>query len=232
MPAAQRSFPPVPDTLPENADHRSRSNGVAAAPRQAFGASTPASAPTPARGHNTEDFLRPTPAEGVMILSPPRAPVRIESLAQVSGWLSTAKTARSVGELCCAFLASRFDRVLVADLRHHAPIVLASTQLGREGQGVAPPAVVHALQTAPMLLELAGRREAYYGPAMTTPEWMQWFGSIGGSVPGAMFVGGLGRAGQAAFLFYADHRDITLRPMVKDTVVLLREAAAALSVIG
>ena len=233
-PNSPPTFAPPPDTDPDahsrSAEARASANG-----RQPL--------MTPSRGHNTEDFLRPAPdssstgPEGfprgspVTLLSPPRAPARIESLAQVAGWLSTAKTARSVGELCCAFLASRFDRVLVMDLRHHAPIALAQAQVGRSGTP-SMPAIVHALQASRAVLDLAGRREAYYGPAMTGPEWMMWFGALGGSVPGAMFVGGLGREGRAAFLFYADHRDITLRPMVKDTVVLLREAAAALSVIG
>ncbi len=155
----------------------------------------------------------------------PRPP-KIESIAQVAGWLSTARTVRAVAELCTAFLASRFDRAIVVDVRD-GPVVLATHDLD------APtPASLREVLLGSVVLELAGRREAYYGPSMTTTDWLRWCGILGGGVPGAMFVGGLGREGTPAFLFYADHRDTVLRPSVKDTVVLLREAAAALSAIA
>ncbi len=197
-----------------------------------FAMAAPVAAPLPRAP--TEDFLRPAleAAQRAPDPSPtPRAPGKIESLAQVAGWLSTARTARTVGELCCAFLVTRFDRALVIDVRAAIPMVLGSaTSLGAT---LAVPPIVHALPESRGLIELASRREAYYGPALHGPDWMPWFGSLGGgSAPGAMFVGGLQRDGKPAFLFYADHKDITLRPMVKDTVVLLREAAAALSLIG
>ncbi len=194
------------------------------------------------KSHSTEEFLRspdgdasrrgemppPSAPPAGAILAPPAAPPRIDSVAQVAGWLSSAKTTREVGELCAAFLATRFDRVLIMDLRQSLPVTMAQMHMGGRG-GLSLPAVVHALQGSKAVVELAGRREAYYGPAVTDPEWLSWFGALGGPVPGAMFVGGLGREGRAAFLFYADHKDTTLRPMVKDTVILLREAAAALS---
>ncbi|MDP2339559.1 MAG: serine/threonine-protein kinase [Deltaproteobacteria bacterium] len=189
----------------------------------------PPAGPPPSR-QPTEEFLRPVMDDRPPLLSPPRAPPRIESLAQVAGWLSTAKTARTVGELCCAFLVTRFDRALVMDVRGSVPLPLSTSTAS--GQVLAMPPIVNALPDCRGILELAGRREAYYGPAMLNADWMPWFGALGGSAPGAMFVGGLQREGKAAFLFYADHRDITLRPMVKDTVVLLREAAGALSLIG
>ncbi len=156
---------------------------------------------------------------------PPRPP-KIESIAQVAGWLSTARTARAVAELCTAFLASRFDRAIVVDLREN-PVILATHDLDPP-----TPASLREVLLGSVVLELAGRREAYYGPSMTTTDWLRWCGILGGGVPGAMFVGGLGREGTPAFLFYADHRDTVLRPSVKDTVVLLREAAAALSAIA
>ena len=172
-------------------------------------------------GQTTEELLR-----GENVPAPP--PV-IESVAQVAGWLSMARSPRAVAELCSAFLASRFDRALVVDLRGPQPTVLA--QHGVPTAMTTPTAIQLALGSGPVL-ELAGRREAYYGPAMAGADWMTWFGAVGGPVPGAMFVGGLGREGSTAFLFYADHKDRVLRPAVKDTVVLLREAAAALSTIG
>ena len=173
------------------------------------------------RAKNTEELFR---SEAL-----PAPPPQIESVAQVAGWLSTARTTRAVAELCSAFLASRFDRVLIVDLREGVAEVLARS--GLPETEAWPSSVQQALRAGPVL-ELAGRREAYYGPAMTGNLWMSWFGVLGGGVPGAMFIGGLGREGAAAFLFYADHRDRVLRPAVKETVVLLREAAAALSAIG
>jgi serine/threonine protein kinase len=199
--------------------------------------------PASPRRQTTEDLLTPTrgtPAKGLMpspsstlapVSAPPPAPARIDSVAQVASWLQTAKTARSVGELCSAFLQTRFDRVLIVDLRQTMPIVLAQSSLG-SSSGPSMPAIVYALQNTDTVVPLAARREAYYGPVFSTPPWMAWFGALGGSMPGAMFVGGLGREGRAAYLFYADHKDVTLRPMVKDTVILLREAATALSNVG
>ena len=114
-------------------------------------------------------------------------------------------------------------------MRGSIPLPLASVT--SSGALLAMPPIVYALPDCQGILELATRREAYYGPPLVTADWMPWFGSLGGPVPGAMFVGGLQREGQLAFLFYADHRDLALRPTVKDTVGLLREAAGSLSVI-
>ena len=159
----------------------------------------PTSAP-PSR-QPTEDIVRPAAFEGerVETLSSPRPPAKIESLAQVAHWLSTAKTARAVGELCCAFLVSRFDRALVVDVRTVIPMVLGSAT--NSTSSLAVPPIVHALPEARGLLELAARREAYYGPALHGPDWMPWYGSLGSSAPGAMFVAGLQREGRPAFLF-------------------------------
>ncbi|HEY1097717.1 MAG TPA: serine/threonine-protein kinase [Myxococcota bacterium] len=156
-------------------------------------------------------------------------PPVIDSVAKVAGWLSQAKTTREVAELCVSFLASRFDRAAVLDLRAGV-VVVAGHGLPQSLSSTAS-AVAPVLPGGPVL-ELAARREAYYGPAMTGSSWLSWFGAVGGPVPGAVFVGGLGREGSTAFVFYADHKDRVLRPAVKDTVVLLREAAAALSEIG
>ena len=49
--------------------------------------------------------------------------------------------------------------------------------------------------------------------------------------PGALFVATLKRDGKPAFLFYGDHKDLGLRQDVKDTVVLLREAANAFTTV-
>lgn len=195
--------------------------------------------------HQTEDFLRASIDTHKTLpevsgrgddggadddrMAPPHVSPRIDSVAQVAGWLATARTASEVGELSAAFLASRFDRAMVVDLRHATPIILATAGFA------APPstlAVLEGLQQTTAVRDLAGRREAYYGPALTGPDWLAFFGALGGPVPGALFVGGLGRDGTAAFLFYGDHRDTTLRPRVKDTVILLREAAGALSTIA
>ncbi len=161
--------------------------------------------------------------------SPSTPPTRIESVAQVAAWLAVAKTAREVGELCSAFLVTRFDRAMVVDVRGELPVVLANAGF------MSPPSmpqVIVSLHTDAVVRDLAGRREAYYGPALTGPAWHRWFTALGGMAPGALFVGGLGREGTPAFIFYADHRDGALRPQVKDTVILLREAATVLSAIS
>ena len=228
--------PPPPTMTQDNPVLLTRKKATPTSPPMHLGELDPGSRlpPTPLSAplsrQPTEEFLLPLVDERPHLLSSPRAPARIDSLAQVAGWLSTAKTARTVGELCCAFLVTRFDRCLVMDVRGIVPLPLSSST--SSGQPLAMPPIVHALPDCRGILELAGRREAYYGPAMMNGDWMPWFGALGGSAPGAMFVGGLQRDGKPAFLFYADHRDITLRPMVKDTVVLLREAAGALSLIG
>jgi hypothetical protein len=162
-------------------------------------------------------------------MAPPHVPARIDSVAQVAGWLAAARTVREVGELCSAFLVTRFDRALVVDVRGETPILLAAAGFAVPP---SPVAVAVALQNDAVVRDLAGRREAYSGPALTGPAWLRWFAALGGPVPGALFVGGLGREGTPAFVFYADHKDGALRPRVKDTVILLREAAGALSTIG
>jgi hypothetical protein len=186
----------------------------------------------------TEDFLRvpdTMPEIAPAALRPPadvddaRAPVRpvaIASIAEVAGWLGTARTTRAVGELCAAFLVSRFDRAAVLDLRAEGPVVLGVAGFSTAAQ------LVHGVRGATDLCAYAARREAYYGPSIAGPDWMHWYGALGGIVPGAMFIAGLQSEGRLAFLFYADHKDVTLRPAVKDTVVLLREAAGALSLVG
>lgn len=208
-------------------------------------APAPTSSPTPQ--HRTDDFLRasfadaPTtspdaapsthvrPADDDDRMAPPHVPARIESVAQVAAWLAAARTVREVGELCAAFLVTRFDRAVVVDVRGETPIMLAAAGFAVPP---SPAAVAVALQNDTVVRDLAARREAYYGPALTGPAWLRWCAALGGQAPGALFVGGLGREGTPAFVFYADHKDGALRPRVKDTVILLREAAGALSTIG
>ncbi len=153
-------------------------------------------------------------------------PARLDSVAATVTWLATAKTARSVGELCVAFLASRFDRVVVVDVRSTEPIALGWVGVGTLDDlswAVGGHADLHTLSE---------RRDAYYGPALATEGWRSWYATLGGSVPGAMFVGGLNSDGMTSFVVYADHRETSLRPGIKDVVVVLKEAAAALSLIG
>jgi hypothetical protein len=140
----------------------------------------------------------------------------IASVAEVSQLLAEARTARDVGELCVAFLSTRFDRTFVIDMRSGAPQVLAST--GVNDPGGVPGAVVRCQSLGEMLL----RKDAYYGAAIASPDWLALFRTLGGSLPGAVFVGALKR----------DHRDMNLHPEVKDTVVLMREAASAFSTAG
>jgi serine/threonine-protein kinase len=184
-----------------------------------------------AKRHPTEEFLRLTSAEQdahIAALHDAGAagiPARIESVAVAAGWLGTARTVRAVGELCAAFFASRFERVVVLDVRSDAPVVLARAGLSI-GIDVGAAAAQH-----PGLWALGERREATYGPSLDDDDWTRWYSALGGPAPGAHFIAGLQREGALAFVFYADHRDVALRPSVKDTSVLLREAAAALSLL-
>ncbi|MCC7108935.1 MAG: protein kinase [Deltaproteobacteria bacterium] len=154
--------------------------------------------------------------------TPPPAILRLSSIADVSRHLAAAKTTREVAELSLAFLATRFDRCFIADLRGTAR-VLAS--LGFVDAATIPAAVLRC----PGLVDLLGRKDAFYGATATTADWLQFFRALGGQMPGALFVATLKREGRPAFLFYGDHRDLNLRPDVRDAVVLLREAATAFS---
>jgi serine/threonine-protein kinase len=253
------SWSPKPEPRPEPVSEQplllTRRKGTSLVPAAAAPAAVPAAvvAPAPASTKPTAEpapaVLPPTfrslstrfPTEEFLRLSPDAQeasldalhdstangiPARIDSVAEVAGWLGTAKTTRAVGELCTAFLASRFERALVVDVRAAVPV-----PLGRAGFA-APADLPGLVATTAGLPALAGRRDAYYGPSISSVDWMRWYGALGGAVPGAMFVAGLQSDGQLAFVFYADHRDVALRTDVKDTVVLLREAAGALSTLG
>jgi serine/threonine protein kinase len=167
--------------------------------------------------------------------SPPRpSGLRITSIADVSSHMATAKTARDVAELSVAFLATRFDRAVVADLRNRN--VLASTGI------VDGEAFLGAVLMSSSMHEMLLRKDAFYGATPNTPDWMSFFrravfggvqtGGAASSLPGAMFIATLKRDGAPAFLFYGDHRDVSLRSDVKDAVILLREAANAFSLVS
>jgi hypothetical protein len=158
-----------------------------------------------------------------IVQTPTPARLTIHSIAEVASHMAQAKTAREVAELAVAFLATRFDRTFVVDMRGGTPQVLASLSIPDVG-GI-PGAVIRCQSLREMLL----RKDAYYGPAIASPDWLGFFRTLSGSLPGAVFVGALKREGAAAFFFYGDHRDMTLRPDVKDTVTLMREAAGAFS---
>ncbi len=232
------SLPPSSSSLPPSSSPQPPSPLSAEAAAVGLSSALPAALGLPGNFRSlstripTEEFLRlPASAQEASIAALHDStahgiPARIESVAEVAGWLGTVRTARAVGELCTAFLASRFERALVVDVRATEPV-----PLGRAGFA-APAGLAGLVASTPGLPELASRREAYYGPSISTAAWMQWYGGLGGAVPGAMFVAGLQSEGRLAFVFYADHRDVALRPDVKDTVVLLREAAGALSMVG
>lgn len=194
--------------------------------------STPATAPamvpakvpsTPPRAAAATEPPRSERRASTHTLTPAPATLHIASLADVSAHLASARTTREVAELAVAFLATRFDRCFVADLRGGVQVLAAH---GLTDVSVVPGAIARCTS----MRELLGRKDAFYGASVTSPDWLQFFRAFGGHMPGALFVGTLKREGQPAFLFYGDHRDLHLRPDVRDTVVLLREAAAAFSV--
>jgi serine/threonine protein kinase len=168
-------------------------------------------------------LVRKKPAIGQ---TPAPAKLRIASIAEVSPHLAAAKTSREVAELCVAFLATRFDRAAVLDLRDRGPQLLAATGIAEA------PALPGAVLRCAGLREMLPRRDAYYGPSIGTPDWLGFFRSLGGHMPGALFVATLKRDGAPAFLFYGDHRDLALRPDVRDAVLLLKDAAAAFSIVS
>lgn len=152
--------------------------------------------------------------------TPAPAKLLIASVADVAQHLAAAKTQREVAELAVAFLATRFDRCFVADLRGGTQVLAA--------HGLVDPSVISgAIARCASMQELLGRKDAFYGATVTSPDWLQFFRAFGGHMPGALFVGTLKREGRPAVLFYGDHRDLNLRPDVRDTVVLLRDTAAA-----
>jgi hypothetical protein len=183
-----------------------------------------AAAPPPEDTSATALHLLKNPSRKAQITQTPApARVTIASVAEVSTHMASAKTSREVAELAVAFLATRFDRTFVVDMRGGTPQVLAS--LGIADLGGIPGAVLRCQSLQEMLL----RKDAYYGPAIASPDWLSFFRTLSGSLPGAVFVGALKREGAAAFFFYGDHRDMALRQDVKDTVTLMREAAGAFS---
>jgi hypothetical protein len=196
----------------------------------------PAPMPEPPGREPTSQPPQPTQSDVMHLLDRKKAKssgetplpqrVRISSVAEVSTHMANARTVRDVAELAVAFLATRFDRTFVVDFRTGVAAVQAS--LGINDIGGVPGAVARCQSLQEMLL----RRDAYYGPAIASPDWLAFFRTLGGSLPGAVFVGALKREGRAAFFFYGDHRDLALKPDVKDAVVLMREAAAALSTAG
>jgi serine/threonine protein kinase len=169
---------------------------------------------------------KPRPVVLERAATPAPANLRISSIAEVSSHLAKATTSREVAELCAAFLATRFDRAAIVDLRDRGPQLLAST--GIVDAAGFPGAVLRCAGLRDML----GRKDAYYGPGLSTPDWLGFFRALGSYLPGAMFVATLKREGTPAFLFYGDHRDVALRQEVRDTVVLLREAATAFGAVA
>ncbi len=171
-----------------------------------------------------QDSVPPAPAPLVVSAGPV---LRIESLAEVAGCISMAKTTATVAELCCAFLVTRFDRALVLDLQGCQPLALASST--SSGEILPMAAVVAVWPECGAVTALSRRREPYAGPALLESDWLRWFEALGGWAPGAMFGAGHQRDGEPTFFFYADHRTAPPPTTTKDTLVLLREAAAALS---
>ncbi len=180
-------------------------------------------------------------AEAPVLLMQPKRPLiprplvqRITGIEDVSSHLKRAKTARDIGELCVAFLASRFDRALVANLQVNQ--VLAATGIA-DGAGF-----LAAAQRSSSMREMWGRRDAFYGATPQTPDWLTFFraallgnvhtGGATSQLPGALLVATLKRDGAPAFLFYGDHKDLALRSDVSDAVTLLREAANAFSLVA
>ena len=159
--------------------------------------------------------------------APPLAvrPKVVTSIAEAATLLGSARDARDVAAACVAFLASRFDRVLVVDVRE-APRLLGAT-------GAPALADLGALLGAAQgLLADASSGRIVYGPARSGGGWEAWHARLSGRPPGGVLVGALSLDGLPALLVYADHDRRDLYTDLKDVARLLREAAASLGVVS
>jgi serine/threonine protein kinase len=155
---------------------------------------------------------------------PDRAP--IQSIAEAAGALGMSRSVEDVARNMVRFLSSRFDSVAVVDRRETGIRVIDAAGLDNFDDAAL------LFGEAGMLWDLVERGEAYYGPPLRTPEWTRFYVGVVRRVPGGMLLAALKRDGQPALLVYADHESETLRDDLKDAATLLREAAAALTVLS
>ena len=151
----------------------------------------------------------------------------IESIAEAAGFLGRARSIDDVAVTMSRFLLSRFDRAAVLDLRDRQqtlPSLLTAV-------GIEPGALAYFNET-PEIWSTVERGEAYYGPPLSGAQWTRFYVGVSGHVPGGFLLAALKRDGLPALLIYADHDDSALHDDLKDAATLLREAAAALTVLS
>jgi hypothetical protein len=150
------------------------------------------------------------------------SPHRVSSIAEAATLLANARSPREVADVAVQFLLTRFARAFVVDLRELPVQILAA------GGFVVAERFALVVGGNNTLRQIVVRREAFFGAPPLTPDWLALGNALGGS--GALvFVGGLVADGAPSWLFYADSLDATPTGDVKDLLVLLREAAGALS---
>lgn len=155
---------------------------------------------------------------------PARAP--LTSIAEAASRVGGAKNLLDVAQVLVDYLRSRFERVAVVDRRFPPSRVLDAfgTTTGDD--------TARAFDQNDALWQLVARGEAYYGPALQGPAWSAFYSALSGQAPGGMLVAALKRDGAPAFLVYAAHASPQLHPELKDAATLLKEAAAALTVLS
>ncbi len=158
---------------------------------------------------------------------PPLAfrPRVVTSISEAATLLGSAKDLAEVAQACAAFLASRFDRAVVFDLRGTPRTLASSNLLGKDD-------AAYLLSGAAGLLRLAGSGQIAYGPAHTAEGWEDFHRRLSGRTPGGALIAALSAEGHPALLIYADHDRAELFADLRDVTRLLREAAAALSLLA
>ncbi len=171
---------------------------------------------------DTRDVPRPTARD--LYRPAPTGP--LSSIAEAATRLAQCRSAPELGSVLARFLKWRFDRVIVLDLRPIPFRVLAA-------EGTLPlDEPIMVFEPARGFWDLVRQRQPYYGPPPSTPDWDRFFQHTGGRRPGAVLVATLRRAGTPALTLYGEHDKTDLYSDLSDIARLLKEAAAAMSVIA
>jgi serine/threonine protein kinase len=186
-----------------------------------------------------EAHTAPAPSDtsdaAVVLLTRVKSPAKVErkplhSIAEVATKLAETKAVDEVARLTVDFLRGRFTRVAGLDMREKPMRLLDSF-------GTAPKAEVEAaLQEAPRLHDTVAGGEAYYGPPKAGEDWSTMHRRISGGLPvgglpGGVLLAALRRNKRPALLLYADHDAATLLTDLSEPARLLKEIAAALTML-
>jgi len=149
----------------------------------------------------------------------------IHSIAEVSTSLAEARSVEEVARLTVDYLRGRFTRAAVLDMRERPLRVLDvfGTHDAVE--------VEAAFERATRLEETVAGGEAYYGRPKVGDDWAALHQQVGGTLPGGVLLAALRRNKRPALLIYADHDAPTLMTDLSEPARLLKEIAAALTML-